>query len=622
MSGRRFLLAAVAIEAIIALSLSGTTEGASIYETIVAQQNNYPLSYINQATNPAGIFASGEFVKRVNNKAIQKTFFAPLDESFQTIFGLVSLTSLSPFLEAVGSFHTSPLILNDSFLATQSSSFFLPTFLGNTTTTTATKLSTITPQRLLVYKTTALSFYPATWWKSELVKSFTCDDGMLHIVTQAMVPPVTISESLALAPLKMFPFLPTAATQKDYPITEYLKILGAKNFTDTLDNQTEVTMLIPVDSAVASLKASFASATANVTLQDSYLWDAIRFNILIGLHYDTSTTAIYETLLPNQAVFVPASTSTSTASFGSIHILHSVVVSNGVMHIVDSLSLPDYIGTLVAANPDNKLQKSGGNVIVGVAVGVCALVLVIAAAIWGRYKWKANKMKNQMQLSDRTTKAHPFFKSEAERLGLDHETSISYEGQPFLVARKYEAQAPDEVSLFPGQLVKINTIFRDGWCVVHSIDTNEVGAAPLDCLRLSSNLPDLPDVSFLSGYARVESAFPLAMSKVMSERVMSERTLNINYTSGQLPWMSESDLSASEQDMPPALQRAPPDGGLRSTRKSATSTNKSNETSSGGLSSSSGVLAHMPPSMERQLESESSIQLEVEAPERAYHFRT
>ncbi|KXS12704.1 hypothetical protein M427DRAFT_137038 [Gonapodya prolifera JEL478] len=63
--------------------------------------------------------------------------------------------------------------------------------------------------------------------------------------------------------------------------------------------------------------------------------------------------------------------------------------------------------------------------------------------------------------------------------------TVPYEGPDTTVVEKHAPSLDDEIALFPGHMVRIKNVFRDGWSVGWNLDTGSFGMFPLTAIDLS-----------------------------------------------------------------------------------------------------------------------------------------
>ncbi|KXS17408.1 hypothetical protein M427DRAFT_133526 [Gonapodya prolifera JEL478] len=166
-----------------------------------------------------------------------------------------------------------------------------------------------------------------------------------------------------------------------------------------------------------------------------------------------------------------------------------------------------------AAAPAPNSSGSGSNVgIIAGAVGGGAAVLLAAIGL-AFYVVRRKRGGSRHTKSPEHVESHWFFLRVAGPMDLDEDACVEYDGQPFLVTEKYDAQAADEMTLTPGQTVIVKTIFRDGWAACLDESTGQVGTAPLDCLLLTDHLHSSASHNPLS--------FPIARGEVSMIRSVS-----------------------------------------------------------------------------------------------------
>ncbi|KXS17406.1 hypothetical protein M427DRAFT_260619 [Gonapodya prolifera JEL478] len=379
----------LAVAATLALLCTPTpSHSAGVVQTLSSLKSTYALTIILQAVDPGGIFASADFVKRLNSNSTRKTLFAPLDDAFNKVFASgLSLLSLSPYLEEFGSYHSSPIVLSKSYIDQQPGAFYLPTFLAAGGVTNS---SLITPQVIRVAQTNGtLTFQIAGWWESVVIASYPADDGMLYVMSETLPPPVTLKETLGLKKMVLMPLVPSAKNLTTNYVSKFTDFAVATNFTDELEAVVPGTILLPSNTGFDAAKAVIDDATTDEAVRTKLMLDVLRYNTLTGIFYTAEKPGLYPTLL-NETLSLNAST--SPTFFGSTPIVRTVLLSNGVAHLVDSLAFPSSVNTMLYAlnnTPDRLAQKSGGYLIIGVASALCILGVLIAFAGWGQGKWKS-----------------------------------------------------------------------------------------------------------------------------------------------------------------------------------------------------------------------------------------
>ncbi|KXS16115.1 hypothetical protein M427DRAFT_301022 [Gonapodya prolifera JEL478] len=81
---------------------------------------------------------------------------------------------------------------------------------------------------------------------------------------------------------------------------------------------------------------------------------------------------------------------------------------------------------------------------------------------------------------------------------------------PFVTVTRFEPANEDEIALEIDDLVKIKTVYRDGWALGRNISTDMLGMIPLDHLMLS---PAQPAPSQVLSVRSVSSTFLLQLPK-------------------------------------------------------------------------------------------------------------
>ncbi|KXS14007.1 hypothetical protein M427DRAFT_356878 [Gonapodya prolifera JEL478] len=126
---------------------------------------------------------------------------------------------------------------------------------------------------------------------------------------------------------------------------------------------------------------------------------------------------------------------------------------------------------------------------------------------------------------------HWFFVRVAGPLGLLDQPHVEYREDPFVTMVMYNAMSEDEMTVYPGNMVLVHTVFRDGWGLGQNLDTGMYGVLPLDVLRLADVIP-----SFNQSAHRIESRAYLVAAGVIShrrEKGQGSASLTSNYSTGK-----------------------------------------------------------------------------------------
>ncbi|KXS17409.1 hypothetical protein M427DRAFT_153898 [Gonapodya prolifera JEL478] len=135
--------------------------------------------------------------------------------------------------------------------------------------------------------------------------------------------------------------------------------------------------------------------------------------------------------------------------------------------------------------PSSTPAGPGVAVIAGAAAGGAAVLLAaLGLAFYLIRRRRRAKEGHEPELKE----PHWFFLRVAGPQDLDTAASVEYTGPPFVVTQKYDAQAPDEIDLTPGTVVRMKTIYRDGWAACWDEVAGTFGTVPLDCLLLTDHL--------------------------------------------------------------------------------------------------------------------------------------
>ncbi|KAJ3334732.1 hypothetical protein HDU93_007370, partial [Gonapodya sp. JEL0774] len=120
----------------------------------------------------------------------------------------------------------------------------------------------------------------------------------------------------------------------------------------------------------------------------------------------------------------------------------------------------------------------------GGGLAVIAIASIITIVTLRRRKAK----RREQEAKDAAKEPHWFFLRVAGLQGLEDTDNVEYSGPPFTVLQNYDAQAPDEMSIAPGQTLRMQTVFRDGWGACWEETSGSFGTVPLDCLLLSDHI--------------------------------------------------------------------------------------------------------------------------------------
>ncbi|KAI8914092.1 FAS1 domain-containing protein, partial [Entophlyctis helioformis] len=173
---------------------------------------------------------------------------------------------------------------------------------------------------------------------SKVAASVPTSNGVVHVVDTVLVPPSKVSETAVAAGLTS---LAAALTKVDF--------IGA------VDGLKDVTIFAPTNKAFDDLNA-FA-AKNNLTITDSILSAVLNYHIVKGVVYSTDVvkakaakpTTAYNGLTSDVAfdgtdVTVKGAGNTTPAKV----VIADVLVAGGVVHVVDTVILPDLPRLLLA----------------------------------------------------------------------------------------------------------------------------------------------------------------------------------------------------------------------------------------------------------------------------------
>ncbi|KAJ3335842.1 hypothetical protein HDU93_004266 [Gonapodya sp. JEL0774] len=150
--------------------------------------------------------------------------------------------------------------------------------------------------------------------------------------------------------------------------------------------------------------------------------------------------------------------------------------------------------TQVPPSPPTMSSQQGSDVPIGAVAGAAAagavVLVVIATLVIARARNSKRDRRGVIPVRAVTLPAHWFYLSLQNSMavdsasenwtGVEADTSIRCDDEtPFLVETRFEPTSNDEIALVPGTFVIIQRVFRDGWGVCESLDTGEVGIAPL-----------------------------------------------------------------------------------------------------------------------------------------------
>ncbi|MCJ1436384.1 hypothetical protein MMC27_005763 [Xylographa pallens] len=219
---------------------------------------------------------------------------------------------------------------------------FLPTLLTNQSTTNVTGGQVLSVVEQAGNNFVAVSGLGTRATITELDMTF--NNGVLHIVDTFLIPPLDLTAS---SPSFNLTSAPAAFIAAPSILTDYVNVAE------------DLTIFAPNNDALQSIASSFAS----MTVQD--------FTALVEYHIvPSNTTVYYSANLPNGAVAQNGSvfntTTLTTLQGGNLTITfvanslfvnqarviqQDLLLSNGVLHIIDSVLDPNATG--VAANPQD-----------------------------------------------------------------------------------------------------------------------------------------------------------------------------------------------------------------------------------------------------------------------------
>lgn len=243
------------------------------------------------------------------------TIFAPTDDAFATFMASVNGTVANEVIPDILRYHVSPSFVDIESLPGLSG---IPTLLGNST------LSSVSPQILLATRQQPSPPLLLTYGlgNAGVIDTLECQNGVIHVVNSVLFPPN-----------------PMMATLRLENLTVLVDSLRKASLAHALDRETEaVTLFAPSDEAFA------AWSSPKLTKEETQ--SVLTYHAVAGriMSFDLKEEQQVESLQGGKLNITVSATDGEIYVDGAKVIKANVLTANGVVHIIDKVSLADESG--------------------------------------------------------------------------------------------------------------------------------------------------------------------------------------------------------------------------------------------------------------------------------------
>ncbi|KXS16553.1 Fasciclin-domain-containing protein [Gonapodya prolifera JEL478] len=266
------------------------------------------------------------------------TVFAPTDASFAATVALNGGNPI-PFVAQVLLYHISTKLVDTAYLQANKLSF-IPTLLGNNSL--ASVPSQVIKVEANLPNVTVSGLIPV-----EVIDTIVASNGVIHVVDGVLLPPSNVSTILTNL---------NALNDATLSFKQLASALDSQNLTTIVNTASPITIFAPTDSAFFAVANAVPAATLTKMLKSVLTYHVIGDAVA----YQPSSGS-YKTLQGESITVVNSGGSIkingSNASFLSSGAI--VVLSNGVVHVIDTVLVPPTIAASLGSNTLAPASPSG-----------------------------------------------------------------------------------------------------------------------------------------------------------------------------------------------------------------------------------------------------------------------
>ncbi|KAJ3316405.1 hypothetical protein HDU93_004435, partial [Gonapodya sp. JEL0774] len=236
---------------------------------------------------------------------------------------LGGIANVAPLASQVLSYHVSPVVVDTAYLGANPISF-PATLLGNSS------LALIKPQ---VIKLEVAGGNVSINDVSNVIDTIVTSNGVIHVIDSVLIPPSNASTTL------------TAVTASNTPGVSFKQLAAAltsQSLLVAVDTTTPITIFAPLDSAFDALGKLLTPAQISANLKT-----VLTYHVIGGAAAYLPASGAYKTLQGENVTIV--SNKTSVTVNGN-PVLNTVVLTNGVVHVLGSVLVPPTIAAAISGN--------------------------------------------------------------------------------------------------------------------------------------------------------------------------------------------------------------------------------------------------------------------------------
>ncbi|KXS16555.1 Fasciclin-domain-containing protein [Gonapodya prolifera JEL478] len=348
------LVAIASAQGTLLSALSGTVPAGKAYNLTTLQ------SLVSEAALGKDLFTQ---LGAALGGGANLTVFAPTDTAFASALTLLGgLDKVLPIAGQVLSYHVSTQVVDTAYLKANTLSY-IPTLLGNSS------LASIKPQVLKLEvklpNVTVSGLIPVN-----VIDSIVTSNGVIHVVDGVLLPPGNASATLtAFNSLK----------DNVVAFNQLAAALDSQNLTTAVNTVTPITIFAPVDSAFAAVAKAVPADTLTKVLKT-----VLTYHVIAGAAAYLPPSGSYQTF---QGENITVVTNGTSVKVNNANVLATVLLSNGVVHVLDAVLVPPTVAASLGGNSTASAPPAASgsaSASAPAATGMC-LVFVLCRAEADRF---------------------------------------------------------------------------------------------------------------------------------------------------------------------------------------------------------------------------------------------
>ncbi|KXS20504.1 carbohydrate-binding module family 18 protein [Gonapodya prolifera JEL478] len=333
------------LSSIVALALSVGSSAQTLLQAataVVPAGKSYNLTTLQSLLSPS-VLGNDTFntLAAALGGGANLTVFAPTDTAFAaTIQALGGVQSVTPLVPQILSYHVSTSIVSVDYLKANKVSF-IPTLLGNSS------LSLIKPQVLgvAVGSDGKVSIEYGLNEAAKVIDTVVTSNGVIHVIDSVLIPPVNASATITAI---------NAANQAPVTFKNLAAALVANDLLTAVDTVTPITIFAPLDVGFEAVAASLNSGQL-----EAYLKTVLTYHVIGGAAAYFPPSGSYQTLA-GENITVVSETTNYTVTINGQPVLDTVLLTNGVVHVIKDVLIPPSIAKVLTPSSDGSCGKDKG----------------------------------------------------------------------------------------------------------------------------------------------------------------------------------------------------------------------------------------------------------------------